>query len=94
MNALRVVTFLRVVENDIIQDSILVNGIVHSGQKMEKMVQNIKVFFQIFIIIFLRSSQNLAHSIRKKIQNSTPPILVHFFWISTQCAVCHAHCSY
>ena len=27
MNALRVVTFLRVVENDIIQDSILVNGI-------------------------------------------------------------------
>ena len=53
MNALRVVTFLRVVENDIIQDSILVNGIVHSGQKR---VQNIKVFFQISIIIFLRSS--------------------------------------
>ena len=56
MNALRVVTFLRVVENDIIQDSILVNGIVHSGLKMKKIVQNIKVFFQISIIIFLRSS--------------------------------------
>ena len=36
MNALRVVTFLRVVENDIIQDSILVNGIVPQWAKNEK----------------------------------------------------------
>ena len=36
MNALRVVTFLRVVENDIIQDSILVNGIVPQWAKNGK----------------------------------------------------------
>ena len=44
MNALRVVTFLRVVENDIIQDSILVNGIVHSG--LNKTIWFFEIFFK------------------------------------------------
>ena len=55
MNALRVVTFLRVVENDIIQDSILVNGIVHSGQKMvqyKDILSNLYHYFPQVILIF------------------------------------------
>ena len=56
MNALRVVTFLRVVENDIIQDSILVNGIsaqwAKKGTEYRRILSNLYHYFPQVILKF------------------------------------------